>query len=200
MKRLFNVKYLICNLILLYPLHCALYTVYAQNEDIQDVKLRIQELEEKINKEDYFIAALKKKEASILKEKQRLQRSIEREKLIIEQIENRKSNQVPSSVAQEADNNNDVSKTLSLSASREEIGIARQDLNKNGQKQLNSELEEDEPYSNEQVKISYDQAVVFYYSKDYEQAQAKFEQVSQLIPHYLNTDYYLVRISEGIQK
>lgn len=73
-------------------------------------------------------------------------------------------------------------------------------LEKERQKQLELEKKEQEHRLNEQAKVFYDEAISLYNSKNYEQAQVKFEQASQVVPNYAKTDYYLKRIPQDIER
>ncbi len=78
--------------------------------------------------------------------------------------------------------------------------LARKKEEKERQRRLEAEQKEKERRLNEQAKVFYEEAISLYKSKNYEQAQVKFEQASQIVPHYLKTDYYLHRIPEDIQR
>ena len=68
------------------------------------------------------------------------------------------------------------------------------------QRRLEVEQKEKERQLNEQAKVFYEEALSLYNSKNYEQAQVKFEQAAQVVPNYAKTDYYFKRIPEDIQK
>ncbi len=78
--------------------------------------------------------------------------------------------------------------------------LARKKEEKERQRRLEAEQREKERRLNEQAKVFYEEAVSLYKSKNYEQAQVKFEEASQIIPHYSKTDYYLNRIPEDIER
>ena len=68
------------------------------------------------------------------------------------------------------------------------------------QKQLIAKQKEQKRQLNEQAKTIYNEAVSLYRARNYQQAQTKFEQISELIPNYAGTDSYLRHISQDIQK
>ena len=46
------------------------------------------------------------------------------------------------------------------------------------------------------VKDIYNQAVLLYKEKQYEEAYKRFQEVEELMPHYARTDFYLQEISK----
>jgi len=81
-----------------------------------------------------------------------------------------------------------------------EEDVARKKEEQERQRRLEAEQKEKERRLNEQAKVFYDQAVSLYNSGDYEQAQVKFEQATQVVPHYFRAGDYLRRIPEDIRK
>jgi len=87
-----------------------------------------------------------------------------------------------------------------LQRKQKEEEIARRNEERKRQKQIEAEAKEKERQLNKKARAIYNEAVSLYRSKDYWQAQLTFKQVSDLIPHYARTDYYVKRIAQDIQK
>jgi len=78
--------------------------------------------------------------------------------------------------------------------------LARKKEEQERQKRIEAEAKTKQQQLKAQAKIVYDEAVSLYKSRNYQQAQVKFEQAAQIFPHYSKTDSYLNRIPQDIQK